>query len=76
MRHGAVCLEVSETMRRDIKDMTKLTKQWVSKAERVLLEPHSSTRDAAEQIADEMRDREAARKFRIEQTAKTPSRYE
>lgn len=56
--------------------MRKLTKQWVSKGERVLSEPHYNARDEAEQIADEMRDREAARKFRIEQTAKTPSRYE
>lgn len=56
--------------------MRKLTKQWVSKAERVLLEPHYNARDEAGKIADEMRDREAARKFRIEQTAKTPSRYE
>lgn len=56
--------------------MTKLTKQWVSKAKRALLEPHYNARDEAEQIADEMRDREAARKVRIEQTAKTPSRYE
>lgn len=46
--------------------MRKLTKQWVSKAERVLLEPHYNARDEAGKIADEMRDREAARKFRIE----------